>query len=101
MEIILNLGSLVLGAIIGWFISWYFNKRSGEELAREAAELRRLANLVLHGLETGGIIELNRDPSGKILGIVITLSANITAPMPKISATATVSNPESELKDQK
>ncbi len=51
---------------------------SGEVLRQEAAELRRLTKLVLRSLEEAGLAELNRDASGKIIGLVVKLSSKLT-----------------------
>jgi len=50
-------------------------QKSGGQAKAEATELRRLTNLVLHGLEDAGLVKLNRDPtSGKIKGLIVELS---------------------------
>jgi len=41
---------------------------------QETTELRRLTNLVLHGLEDASLVKLNRDKSGKIIGLIVELS---------------------------
>jgi hypothetical protein len=70
-----NIVSVLIGAGIAWLAAWLYYKKSGDKLTQEATELRRLTNLVLHGLEDAGLVKLNRDPtSRKITGLIVELS---------------------------
>jgi hypothetical protein len=69
---------VAIGGVITWLVSWYYYKKAGDELKQETTELRRLTNLVLHGLEDAGSIKLNRDTSGKVIGLIIEASAKAT-----------------------
>ena len=81
------IGVLVGGAIT-WLVAWYYYSRASRELNEEAAELRRLNNLMLRGMENAGWVKLNRDESGKVVGFIIegqatfsgktTMSADLT-----------------------
>ena len=62
---------VILGAVISWAVSWYFYKRSGDELRREAARLRELVNMTITGLERAKLIDVQRDGSGEPLHIDI------------------------------
>lgn len=59
---------IFIGGIITWLVAWYYYREAGQELKNEAAELRRLNALMLHGMEYAGWIKLSRDNSGQILG---------------------------------
>ena len=69
-NIIFTLGWVLLGGLITWF----YYQRSGNELATEAARLRRLSTIILNIMEDAGFVELNRADSGEIQGRVIPLS---------------------------
>ena len=58
--------------VITWLVSRHYYKKAGDELKQEATRLHRLTNLVLHGLENAGIMELVKDASGEPTGIIIT-----------------------------
>lgn len=60
--------SLVVGALVTWWVARHYYKKATEDLIKEAAELRRLNSLMLRGMEQAGWITLNRDSTGKILG---------------------------------
>jgi len=69
-----NIVSVLIGAGIAWLATWLYYKKSGDKLMQETTELRRLTNLVLHGLEDASLVKLNRDKSGKIIGLIVELS---------------------------
>lgn len=48
------LTGIVLGVIITFFVSRYYYRKAGEELRREAAVIRRAANMVIIGLAESG-----------------------------------------------
>lgn len=60
------IGCLV-GALVTWFFSFFYYKRAGDDLKKEAQELHRQTQLILVALEQGGLIELRRE-NGKIIG---------------------------------
>jgi hypothetical protein len=53
--------SVLVGGAISGVISWYYNKRAGDELRREAANLRHYTSVVLRVLEDAGY-HVPRDP---------------------------------------
>jgi hypothetical protein len=59
---------IVVGGVITFLVARYYYKKASEELSKEANELRRLNNLMLHGMEYAGWIELQRDKEGNITG---------------------------------
>jgi hypothetical protein len=70
-----NLMFTLGGVLFGGLITWFYYKRSGNELATEAARLRRLSTIILNVMEDAGFVRLNRKESGEIQGRVIPLSA--------------------------
>jgi hypothetical protein len=70
-----NLMFSFAGVLLGGLITWFYYKRSGDELAKEAARLRHLSTVMLNAMEDAGLVKLNRDQSGEIKGRVIPLSA--------------------------
>ena len=80
ITIVTTLVAILVGAIITWCVGRHYYQQAGKELSEEAAELRRLTTLVLRSMENAGLVELSRDTSGKIVGIVIRaeLKINVT-----------------------
>lgn len=61
---------IVFGALITLGVSHWYYKRAGEELQNEAAELRKLATMMLTAMELQGWVKLNRNSKGEIAGFV-------------------------------
>jgi hypothetical protein len=72
-----NIVPVLIGAGVTWLAAWLYYKKAGDKLKQEATELRRLTNLVLHGLEDAGLVKLKRDASGKIMGLIVELSGEV------------------------
>ena len=66
-----------IGGLVTWLVSRHYYKRAGDELRREATELRRLTHLVLHGLENAGLVKLKRDATGRVTGLIIEIRASL------------------------
>jgi len=62
---------VLVGGVITWLLAWYYYRRASEELKEESAELRRLNNLMLRGMENAGWVKLNKDESGNVAGFII------------------------------
>ena len=82
-----TLVGIFIGAIITWLVAWYYYWKAGQELKQEAAELRRLNNLMLLSMEHASWIKLTRNNSGQILGF-----EQIVSPK-SIDSAAGVGNP--------
>jgi len=78
-SVLLYVGSVVGGGVITIFCSWVVYAKAATQLKTEAAELRRLATLVLRGMEEAGLAELNRDESGRITGLILKGRASLKA----------------------
>lgn len=75
--------SVLIGALITWFVSLLYYKKAGRDLSREAAELKRLNKIMLLGMEHNNWLKLSKDKEGNILGF----EQSITAPsIPKTTA---------------
>jgi len=74
LNLVFNLGGLFFGGLITWYFSRLYYKKSGDEMATEAARLRHLSTLMLNAMEDAGIVKLNRAQSGEIVGRVVELS---------------------------
>lgn len=57
----------LIGSAITWFFSWFYYKKAGDELQKEARNLKTQTQLILVALEQGGLVELQRD-NGEIIG---------------------------------
>ena len=75
---------LVLGAVANWYFARRYYIRSSEGLREEAAELkgetqrvRRLVNTLSRAMEESGLIDVNRDESGEMVGIVVRLGGSV------------------------
>jgi hypothetical protein len=73
--IVQNIMFTLGGVLLGGLITWFYYKRSGNELATEAAQLRHLSTIILNVMEDAGFVKLNRADSREIKGRVIPLSA--------------------------
>jgi hypothetical protein len=71
-----NLTSFLLGSGITVIFAIVPFVLSSRQLNREAAMLRRLNEILLNTLEEHGIIKLNRDANGNIIGRSIVLPAS-------------------------
>jgi uncharacterized membrane protein YciS (DUF1049 family) len=71
VSLLLTVLSMIIGAAITWLVARHYYIRAGKELKQESAELRRLTTLVLHSMEDTNLAELNRDSSGRIIGLVL------------------------------
>lgn len=74
LNLLFNLGALLFGGLITWYFSRLYYKKSGDEMATEAARLRHLSTVMLNAMEDAGIVKLNRAQSGEIIGRVVELS---------------------------
>ena len=82
---ITNLVFTLVGVLFGVLVSWIFYRKSGKELTAESARLRRLSEIMLYAMEDAGLVKLNRNQAGEIVGRTIEAQVAVQA-----SAIATV-----------
>jgi hypothetical protein len=95
-NIVLDLSLFVLGNLIGALVQWLFSRQSSKELREEAAQLRRLNEMVLRVMEKEGWIELQRNEEGEITGLnfkqevggTLSLSGHLTTVVKRANASA-------------
>lgn len=79
MGIVLSLVSMLVGAVITWWVARRYYEKASRDLSMEAAELKELNTLMLRGMEAAGMAEFSRDHEGNIQGMKIKMSSNIEA----------------------
>jgi hypothetical protein len=68
---------LAVGAGVTWLVAWYYFKRAGEELRREAAMLHKATSLVLAYLENQrSDVTVQRDSEGRVIGLIVGMRAS-------------------------
>jgi uncharacterized membrane protein (Fun14 family) len=73
---------VLVGALITWFASRYYYKKAGEDLTREAAQLRELNIVTLKYLEKAGVVKVRWDENLEPLDIDI-FAPKVTVDTPK------------------
>lgn len=75
---------IVISFLLGAATSWYFAKRSSQELQeyvselqQDNARLKRLSEITLVALENGGMVKLNRDENNNVVGRLIEVGASL------------------------
>lgn len=90
----ITLASMIVGAVVTWLVARHYYVQAARELAQEAADLRHLTTLVLRGIENAGLVELNRDSSGRITSLSLASDVTLSA-TPSFSTEAQVIPPVS------
>lgn len=77
MNLILNLGAVLVGGLITWYVSRRYYMKASEDLRKETSELLSLSKITLVALKNAGICELKWDKDRKkIVGLVISVSGS-------------------------
>ena len=76
ISLLIGIIGIAIGAIITWKVADRYYKKASDDLIKEASDLRNLNILILHALENAGFAELNKDESGKPIGLNITIKPN-------------------------
>jgi hypothetical protein len=75
-----NISSIAIGALITWLVARrYYYVRAALDLELETKKIRNLLRIALQALEDAGMVKLNRDSSGQIVGMVHDVSINLSA----------------------
>ena len=69
-DLILGFVGIITGGIITFLVSRYYYVRAGDDLRKEASELKKQIKWLLLGMEKMGWVKLNRDKEGNIVGYV-------------------------------
>ena len=78
MAIFLTVISMGIDAVITWWVAKHYYQKAGKELEVEANELKKLNTLMLRAMENAGLTKFNRDENGKITGMIIGISGNMS-----------------------
>lgn len=64
--------SVLVGAFITWVVAWWYFKRSGDELRREADSLHKATSLIFSYLENQQAdVKVQRDSKGRVSGLIV------------------------------
>lgn len=66
---------VLLGGVITWWCSKHYYEKAAKDFKKEAADLKRLNNYMLLGMEKMSWIKLNRDERGNPIGFAYTMEA--------------------------
>lgn len=79
--VVVTLISVATGGLITWLVAWWYYKRAGDELRREAKAWHAAAGAVIYVLQNPNAqTEIMRDGDGRITGLAVSISgkASIT-----------------------
>ena len=63
---------MLFGAAVTWFAAWFYYKRAGDELRKEAALLQKASNAIIYFLENPGAdIKVHCDADGRPVGLIV------------------------------
>jgi len=71
-----NIGSIAIGALITFLVTRRYYIRAALDLESETDKIRKLLGIILQSLEDSGMVELNRNTSGQIIGMNYKLSVD-------------------------
>ena len=67
-----SLASLIVGSLVTWFFAWHYFKKAGDELRKEAAQLRLKTDLVIYCLTNPGAeVTAKYDSAGNVVGLIV------------------------------
>jgi hypothetical protein len=61
---------IIIGGVITYMVSRHYYVRAGDDLRKEASELKKQIKWLLLGMEKMGWVKLNRDQKGNVIGYV-------------------------------
>lgn len=69
--------SILIGSAVTWFFAWFYYKRAGDELRKEAELLQKATNAIVYFLEhPSAEIEARRDTAGRVVGVIVSAAAH-------------------------
>src|SRR5438105_3180711 len=66
-----NFGAVLFGAFITWHFSRRYYRKATVDLVNEASKLRHLNTIMLNAMEDAGLVKLNRNEKGEIVGRIV------------------------------
>ena len=86
--------SVLIGAFVAWLVAWFYYKKAGDELKKEAASLHCTVGIILRWLEAGGknvlvIHDQDGKPTGLNYSLSLSDSVSATDSVDKIGPTQT------------
>lgn len=80
--------NLAVGSAVTWIAAWYYYKRAGDQLRKEAQTLQAATRAIVYFLENPGArITVQRDNTGNIKGLVVNTAGKAEM---KFAATGTL-----------
>jgi hypothetical protein len=92
--------SILIGGLITWFAAHLYYARAAKDMEAESKKLRNLHRISLQAMEDAGMVKINRDAAGEIIGMVHELSAHAVITS-RATAELTVLNEVEEGHDSK
>ena len=69
--------SILIGGAITWICSWFYYKRAGNELRKEAAFLHKATSAIIYFLEhPEAEVKVQRDDAGRAVGFIVNAEAH-------------------------
>jgi hypothetical protein len=72
----LTLFSIAAGSLVTAYFAHRYYARAAKDMEAESKKLRNLHRISLQAMEDAGMVKLNRDAAGEIIGMVHELSAH-------------------------
>ena len=67
---------ILIGGAINWICAWFYYKRAGDELRKEAAFLQKAASAIIYFLEhPEAEVKVQRDDAGRAIGLIVSTEA--------------------------
>jgi len=69
--------SILIGGAITWICAWFYYKRAGDELRKEAAFLQKATSAIIYLLEhREAEVKVQRDDAGRTVGFIVSAKAH-------------------------
>ena len=65
--------SLVTGSLVTWLFAWLYFKKAGDDLRREAAQLRKKTDLIIYCLTNPGVKVSAEYVAGEVVGLNVSI----------------------------
>jgi hypothetical protein len=93
--------STLIGGAITWICAWFYYKRAGDELRKEAALLQKATSTIIYFLEhPEAEVKVQRDAAGRAVGVIVSAEAHARGTS-TAKGVITVADPEREVRSDK